>query len=339
MSTSLVIAGNHDAASQITRMLRVPDNVHVFPTRKSDTHRLAALGVAVHGQGFATRAVTEDLTAAYPKPDPDLFNIGLLHTSLNGRPGHDVYAPCSLDGLCSRGYQYWALGHVHRHEIVAKNPWVVFPGNLQGRHAHETGPKGCLLVQVEDGQVSGIEQRTLDVVRWSQCPVDLGDATTLDAIYDRIEPVLRRAAWDAGDRLLAVRIQLTGGDAIHARLRAGHERITNDCRVLAGSLGNAGLWVEKVLVETQGTVSLADRHDAFGGLLRTIEALEQDPDGLASLAQEVATLTARLPLDLRTGEDAFDPTQAHVMTPCLEDVKALLLERLLGQETTREDRP
>lgn len=331
---ALIIAGNHDAVSQITRVLRVPENVRVFSTREPETLRLDALGVAVHGQGFATRAVTEDLTRTYPLSDPDLFNIGLLHTSLDGRPGHEHYAPSSLDGLRSRGYQYWALGHVHRREIVAQEPWIIFPGNLQGRHARETGAKGCTLVRVEDGQVSGVEHLPLDVVRWSQCRVDLTDAITLDDVFGQLEPALRAAVRDAEGRLLAARIRFSGCCAIHARLHAAHEQIVNDCRAFAGSIGAGDLWVEKVLIETQCTVSdtaLAERNDAFGELLRAIHDLELEPALLDSLAEEVADLGAKLPLELRTGEDAFAPTDTSSLQRCLEEVKSLLRERLLGQ--------
>lgn len=331
----LVIAGNHDAASQITRMLRPPENVKIFSTREPETLILESLGVAVHGQGFATRSVTEDLTRAYPLADPDLFNIGLLHTSLDGRPGHEPYAPCGLDGLLSRGYQYWALGHVHQREIVAQDPWVVFPGNLQGRHARETGPKGCSLVRVEDGRVGGIEHLSMDVVRWAACPVDVTDAATLDEVYDRVEPVLRAAASHAGNRLLAARIRLIGPCAIHSRLHAKREQVVNACRALADSVGPGDLWVEKVLIDTQGTLSelpsLA-RNDAFGGLLRAIRDLELQPERLASLLEDVAELGAKLPAELRAGEDAFDPTQTPALQACLEDIKSLLLDRLLGQD-------
>lgn len=141
-----IVAGNHDAASQMTRTLRLPENVTIFPIRRPCTEVLNDLRVALHGQGFPTSAVTADLAAGYPPALPHLFNIGVLHTSVTGRPGHETYAPCTLEGLLSKGYQYWALGHVHQREVLHQDPWVVFPGNLQGRHIRETGPKGCALV-------------------------------------------------------------------------------------------------------------------------------------------------------------------------------------------------
>ena len=73
-----------------------------------------------------------------------------VHTALDGTRGHDPYAPCSLQGLRDRGYEYWALGHVHQRAVLSQDPWVVFPGKLQGRHAREIGEKGATLIEVGD---------------------------------------------------------------------------------------------------------------------------------------------------------------------------------------------
>lgn len=329
-----VVAGNHDAASQLTKVLRPPQNVHIFATRAPETVVLEEVGVAIHGQGFPTRAVADDLTQGYPLADSDLFNIGLLHTSLDGRPGHESYAPCTVTGLRSRGYDYWALGHVHNREVVSEDPWIVFPGNTQGRHARESGPKGCSLVTVEDGRVTGLEHRTLDVVRWSLCSVDVTDAATLDEVYDRVGTALADEVGEAGSRLIAARLRLEGTCPAHTRLRAAREQVINDCRSLSSAIGAGGLWVEKVLFDTHRAVSedaALARDDAFGGLLRSIRDLELDSARLEILGEEVTDLSAKLPLDLRSGEEAFDPSDPDYIRESLEDVKALLLERLLTE--------
>ena len=142
----ILAAGNHDAASSISRSLRLPDNARVFPHDRPDTFRLESVNVAVHGQSFGSPAVRADLSRGYPAPVPGCFNVGLLHTGVNGREGHEPYAPCTLAALREKGYDYWALGHVHQREVLSAEPLVVFPGNTQGRHARETGAKGCILV-------------------------------------------------------------------------------------------------------------------------------------------------------------------------------------------------
>jgi hypothetical protein len=228
---------------------------------------------------------------------------------------------------------------VHQHEVVARDPWVVFPGNTQGRHARETGPKGCCLVEVEDGRVRRVEQRPLDVVRWAACPVDLADAASLGEVYDRVGLALSTAAGQAEGRLAATRIRFYGPCGIDARLRAQREHVVNECRALASTLGAGDLWVEKVLIDThraQSEVDALARDDAFGALLRSIRDLELDPGRLSTLGEELTDLSVKLPPELRTGEEPFDPRSPEALNACLEDVRALLLERLLGRDARRE---
>ncbi|MFP4539296.1 MAG: exonuclease SbcCD subunit D, partial [Dichotomicrobium sp.] len=114
-----LIRGNHDAESVLTRELSLPDNVHVFGA-DGGTEKLAEAGIAIHGVSFASAHVPENLVNRYPAPVPGMVNIGLLHTSLTGAEGHDVYAPCSLADLRGHGFDYWALGHVHKRAVHAE---------------------------------------------------------------------------------------------------------------------------------------------------------------------------------------------------------------------------
>lgn len=195
------VLGNHDAQSKLSKALEKPKNLTLFPAKKPHTEILYDLDVAIHGQSFDQQHVADNLAVGFPMAKPGLFNIGLLHTSLDGREGHADYAPCKLDDLRSKDYQYWALGHVHAREEVLTDPWVVFPGCLQGRHARETGPKGCCLVTVEDGRVESVDHLALDVVRWSRSEVDLDHVDNLQEVLDSASKALREALEDADDRI------------------------------------------------------------------------------------------------------------------------------------------
>ncbi len=330
-----LIAGNHDAASQITRRLRPPENVKLFSSGAPETERLDDLGVAIHAQGFARRVVTDDLSLAYPQADPGYFNIGMLHTCLDGKPGHEPYAPCRVDGLRSKGYDYWALGHVHQREIVSEAPWIVFPGNIQGRHVRETGAKGCTLVSVEEHRVVAVEARELDVMRWSPCRLDASPHADADAVYEQLRDSLRQLLDDAGGRPVAARLIIEGASPAHAALHAERDRWEQEYRALASGLDGAGVWLEKVVFATRPAVSIDDalaRDDALGGLLGAIHDLELDEESLCSLATDLQPLRKKLPPELLAGEDAFDPTDGKQLKGALEDIKALLLTRLLSSE-------
>lgn len=334
-----LLAGNHDADSVITRKLRLPDNVHTFSTKKPERFVVEGLNVAIHGQGFATRAVTEDLSKAYPQADPHMFNIGMLHTCLDGKPGHDPYAPCTVDGLRSKGYQYWALGHVHTREEVSTDPWIVFPGNIQGRHVRETGPKGCTLVTVENASVVAVEHRNLDVMRWTRCEVDVSSSDTTDEIYEQVRDALRRALDEAANHSVAVRLVLQGASVAHSQLLDTREHCIQEYRSLATGLGGAGLWVEKVSIRTTPAMSFDEmvaRDDALGGLLRSIGDMVLSDEALEEYAAELSSLRTKLPPALLSGEDSFDPATTESVTAALEDIKQLLLTRLssAGQGST-----
>jgi hypothetical protein len=76
----------------------------VFSARRPETFRLENCDVAIHGQSFRQREVTENLVTAYPSPMAGCFNIGVLHTGLGGMGGHANYVPCSIEDLVNKGY-------------------------------------------------------------------------------------------------------------------------------------------------------------------------------------------------------------------------------------------
>ena len=242
-----ILAGNHDAASVLTRSVPWPPNVRQFGSRRPETHLLEKLGVAIHGRSFATPAVTDNIVREYPDAREYSFNIGVLHTALAGRPGHADYAPCSLEDLRSKHYDYWALGHVHEYEVVSIDPYVVFPGNIQGRTIREAGPKGAVIVEVTDGQVVSVERMDLDVIRWTDVDLDCTDAALADA-PDLIRDALL-AAWEDNVARMPLVVRLTfSGQTEHAgALLDQIARLRDDARVIAASI-SPDLFIEKVKV-------------------------------------------------------------------------------------------
>src|SRR5579859_2999549 len=223
----VLVRGNHDAQSQITRHLRLPSHVHELSVKAPESFEVPGTGVWVHGQGFATRAVTDDLAAAYPAPKRGALNIGLLHTAAGGREGHENYAPCRLETLVGKGYDYWALGHVHTREVLSENPFVVFPGNLQGRHAKEPGSKGATVITVTDERITHVEHRALDVVRWMTLEVDVRSAASGHDVVDLAKQSIARALAETDGVAVAARLELVGATPAHAALVASPEQYAN----------------------------------------------------------------------------------------------------------------
>lgn len=333
-----IVAGNHDAASQITKNLRLPDNVKILSAQKTESIILESAGIAIHGQGFSTRAITDNLAARYPKALSGLFNIGLLHTCLDGREGYEPYAPCSLDELLSHGYDYWALGHVHKREIVHEEPWVVFPGNTQGRNVRETGPKGCMLVSVEDGTVTDVEFKGLDVFRWSVSDVDITGITDTDGIIDSVGKALEEVLELGDSEPTALRIRFYGSSKLHGKLLADSEHLRGEIRAVATDVGNGNIWIEKVCINTTGLFDadeLMRRDDALGGLVRSIHNLQYDEKVLEEMFQDFGDLFRKLPHEYSNDSQAIHPEHKEALSGIVENVKQMLLTRILYSGSDR----
>jgi DNA repair exonuclease SbcCD nuclease subunit len=333
-----LLHGNHDAESQITRRLDLPDNVHVFGTRKPETFELGELHVALHGQSFRQRDVTNNLVPDYPMPVSGAFNIGVLHTGLGGMGGHANYAPCALDDLINKGYEYWALGHVHQASVLHEKPHVVFPGNLQGRHVRETGAKGACMVTVEDNEIVDLVAVPCDVVRWAVLHVPLADADSMGAVNDRIRNSLESAVSNEADgKLLACRIVLEGSTDVHAQLVASEDQVLAEARAIALGLGDEVAWVEKVVIDTEATVdpeTLAQREDAIGALRQMLQSATSDEDLLAEIEGDIGELARRLPHDVRADieDQILNSAVAGDYARLISEVAPYLSARLMAQE-------
>lgn len=298
-----LLHGNHDAENLITRKLTLPTNVSVFSARKAETFRLKHLDVALHGQSFRQRDITDNLVPAYPPPVAGCFNIGVLHTGLGGMPGHANYAPCAIEDLLNKGYAYWALAHVHQAAVLHERPHVVFCGNLQGRHIRETGAKGASLVTVQDGQVEEIAPLHVDCVRWIHLPVAVEQCRAVVEVIDRIRRAIEEAVErDAEGRLLACRIELTGSTGLHAELLASADHLLAEAKAAALGLGEEAAWIERLAVATASDTA-GSRKDALGDLERIIESAGSDAELQARLAADLGDLIRKLPHDIRADAD------------------------------------
>jgi len=327
---AFIVRGNHDALSKISKAVTLPKNVHVFKSNKPTTILDENLGFAIHGQSFATGVVTDDLAAQYPDVHSGLLNIGLLHTALAGREGHESYAPTTPERLIGKGYHYWALGHVHTRETVRQNPWIVFPGNTQGRHAREVGPKGCVVVEGDaDEGIRSVEFVATDVARWQHLTLDATDVANLDDLQAAVQQAVRGAVLESGDRLLALRISVGGRTPLHGKLAGSPESFRAEVCAWLNEASGGTAWLEKIKLSVSAPMdlaALAARDDPFGILLRRLDELAADPEGLARLAEStLSELEQKIPAELRERDALLKPLSEEVRAEALASARERLL--------------
>ena len=314
------ISGNHDAESVITKALSPPQNVQFFPVKKAATFSFPKLPVTIHGQGFANASVQENLALNYPEAATGNFNIGLLHTSLAGSSQHDTYAPCSLGDLEKKGYDYWALGHIHQAEVIQESPWVAYSGNIQGRKINELGERGCYLVEVDDSlKVTSHDFIPLDVVRWAHLELDLSNVSDEETLTAHISTAFSEALQEVGERLLAVRLTLTGATSLHGALHADLSRWQAECTSIAGDIDPEQFWFERLKLRTTPTYDpqeLAQRDDLTALVLSALESFSPDQKSAAIMALE-----AKLP-----------PAALDESETLKEDVAAIVLHSIATSE-------
>ena len=326
------VAGNHDAANRMTKTLDSPSNMRILSTRKVETIKLDDLSVAIHGQSFETQHVDENLATGFPAAEKGMLNIGLLHTSLDGREGHANYAPCSTDDLRSKGYQYWALGHIHKQEFVSETPWIVFPGCVQGRHIRETGAKGCVLVTVEDDAITDVDKVSLDVLRWIQCKVDLSDVAEMRDVLECTRKAIETELTSADGRPVAMRIRFEGATKISDKLAAYPERFKQQIKALGAEIAGDNLWIERVENAVVGKLDLdatLSNDSAFGKLLKEILATSRNPEEILGLNDVIANLRQKIPSEAFNADSGLNLDENQTVERLVEEAKQMLIGRLL----------
>ncbi len=269
-----IVYGNHDGKNKILKNMKTAvfpgegegegKNLVVFPSDAPDTiiREYGGERFAIIGQSYSDEVCSVDLTENFPAREPNAFNIGVLHTGLDGG---ETYAPTTAANLESFGYDYWALGHQHSREIIKDSPncWIAYSGVLQTRHINECENqdgrpgKGFFLVEVEGGRRVGTpEFHPCDVFRWGRVTVDLDrlDESSPESLTDSLVSLfldeIQTFVDTADGRGAAVRVKFVGRSSLFNQL-TGLSNGENGVPLLDAlyqSLGliKADVWIESL---------------------------------------------------------------------------------------------
>lgn len=295
-----MIRGNHDAMSRITKQLVLPDTVTIFGGRcQSVIQSGTGVDVAVHGLSFASPKAPESLLPKYAAPQEGAANIGIMHTSLAGSPGHDVYAPCSLADLHDHGFDYWALGHIHVRQVYSGASTLVMPGIPQGRDINEAGEKSVTLVTIRDDRSVEIEERLTSVAQFDRVRVDLTGVSEWSEAIIRIRAGLEQSREGARSRYLVARLRLVGTTALSWSLMRDRDLAVAEAEQAAEQVGDT--WVEKLELDLSASAigALGDVADPTLELAQSMRANASSEAFRSDARDFVLKTIADLPPDAR----------------------------------------
>jgi DNA repair protein SbcD/Mre11 len=223
---------------------------------------------------------------------------------------------------------------VHNRQVLCTDPYIVYPGNIQGRHGKEQGEKGCELVTVSEAGVISIRTIFTSVLPWREIDVDVSDCCTADEVYDKVRLQIGTVIPPNDDRVSALRVRISGTTDAHSLINQNLENARAEVISIANECGNGGLWIERVQVATYPKLDkamLLQRDDPIGEVLRTIAAIRADVPSLAK-CESVAELQAKLPSEHMEGSEPVTIDDL-ALNKALDEAEALLLARLAATET------
>ena len=320
---SYICHGNHDPLDGWQSKLDFPEGCYRFGT-KPESYPLREAHpeeVLIHGISYPTRVVQNNLIPGFSDLKKAQFNIGLIHANVDSDPNHDPYAPCTLDDLRQTGYDYWALGHVHTRKILNKElPAVIYPGNPQGRHINEDGPRGVYLVEVDHNGNIETEFRSMDLVRWNRITIDGSALETDQSLLDSLGAGFTDSLTQSEGRSVVTRVEITGPSPIHKTLIM-EDYANQVCEEL-----NAGY-------QFQNPFLLCERIDIFTTPIIEREELKNGNDfvsELLNLSDQISTDGSQISKIMESLESPYKGGKvgrhAKDIFPSEEDIRGYLRE-------------
>ncbi len=337
--TVFLLKGNHDAQSDITKRLDLPANVKQF-TGYGEIHDLISRdgdAVAVHGVSFAGRHIKESLLPKYKPATAGAINVGLMHTSLDGSPDHDPYAPVAASDLGAHGFDYWALGHIHkRMELDRGGARIVMPGIPQGRHVNEGGPRSVTLASIAAGGAVATEERFLALAEFMRLDISVDACAGLEDLRTCLEPSFAKARAEAKARQSILRPRLIGTTPAAWSFRRDRALLLETARDIVQ--GHADLWIETLELEIAAPTASPDGAGPTLELGDDMTAALASPAFADDAAKIVDELRRFLPREASDSLGHDDASAAAFLQRMMREAADDALARLAGDGGDSGDR-
>ncbi|MCR4289138.1 MAG: DNA repair exonuclease [Candidatus Scalindua sp.] len=219
----IIVAGNHDPLCDWLTEIKYPENVHLLESDKVDKVTIEKNGkviTTIFGISYGIREVTENLSLKFLAKAKDTVSIGMLHANVGSKKEHAAYSPCTINDLKAANMDIWLLGHIHTPEVLCDNPLILYPGNIQGRHINEDGPRGCYIIMIDSSRKISYEFKPVQNILWKQEEINVKNILTLielaDLLSDKCEDELSKLIND--EKGIVIRWKLTGSSPLYHEL-------------------------------------------------------------------------------------------------------------------------
>lgn len=340
---AFIIHGNHDPLLEGSMAdLRLPPSTVIFGAAEAASvtavNRHNEPIAYVSGISYGKQAVTDNLArqlAALPGPRDPLFHIALLHANVNGSAEHDNYAPCRLQDLTNARIDYWALGHIHTRSVLHESPWAVYPGNIQGRHFRELGPKGCYVVNVDHYGQASLTFHALDAVRWAEQTIDLTGVSSEQELLERAEQTISKLKAEGEGRHVLARLHLSGRSSLYRALhrKGALDGLLETLREQEGwhegrTEHGGAVWVVSIDSHVSMPIArsqLLQEQSFLGDVLRLAEEAANNDLLASELLEEALQL-----LEPKAAQSVAEDSEER--SRLLQEAEQWLLESLLDEE-------
>ncbi len=289
-----IICGNHDPFTAWSETFTLPENVTLFSPDKVNYELFTKEGkpqASVYGISYREREEWRPLAREFNREDSAPFSIAVLHGTLTGRDAHIPYSPFDLSTIRKKDFDYWALGHVHQHEVISESdPLAVYPGNLQGRHFNETGEKGCCMVEVTGGKVSDLQFIPLSEVVFLYHSADITGVEGVTGLFSRLNDIKNEIAErERGSVML--RIELKGRTGLFSIL-GDHDEMEKLTAEINRENDYSGrfIYTDRIINNTKPHIDLEERKrssDLVADLLNRFDSYRNDSSRLEELREKI----------------------------------------------------
>ena len=330
------ICGNHDPLKSWMDIVDLPENVFRFGPAGGEflTFRKGDTAIAdIHGISFSEKVISRNLAAEFRlAPDPSPVSIAVLHGTV-GSPGpHENYAPFTREDVANKGFDYWAMGHIHKKRIAsASNPAIIYPGNPQGRDFGETGEKGCFLVEISDGQDPSVEFIPTQVIRFENLEIDLSAVSKIEFLRDKIKEALEKSENYDEEVDYILRINLTGHTGLHKLIKDKTEISELVDFLNEGAPDQQYLrWIDQVNVSTRPEIDIDRIKNGSGFPSEVLKSFDTYFNDNGKLAELIKTAEADF-LNAQVKKEAADLSE-NSAKEVMEKARMILVDKLISEE-------